>query len=50
MRIRIPYITLDEKIASRKRALAMIIVNESNCSMTRAYQRINFNLAYKNVG
>lgn len=47
MRVRIPYQTLDEKIASRKRALAIMIASDSNCSMTKAFQRVNFTLAYR---
>jgi len=44
MRNRIPYISLSQKVADKKRELAVIIAKESNCSMTRAYKQINFNL------
>ena len=49
MRKRIPYQTLSEKIAGKKRELAILIATEYKCSMTRAYKKIEFNLSYKSI-
>jgi hypothetical protein len=47
MRPRIVHV--DQRIYNVKRTLALIIVQEDNCSLTRAFKRVEFNLAYKRI-
>jgi len=49
MRARIKRVTLAEKIWAKKRELADIIVRESNCSLTRALNQVEFNMNYNRI-